>query len=137
MLTKFDYEQKNHVLLVDGAEYLIPQRTMKIEKQLKEHDARLDEMTEYEANMLTIEILFGKDGAASMFPEGEDGTDLDKLAKVVKYALALYMAEITAIKAENIREQLNELEPVLKPIRDISNVLTNAETKKFVTNNKK
>ena len=137
MITKFEYEQKTHILEVDGKEYKIPGRTAAIEKQLKEHDAKLSEMTEYEANMLTVEILFGKEGANAMFPEGEEGTNLDKLAKVVKYALALYMAEITAIKAENTKEQLKELEPIMKPIRDISNVLKNADTKKFVANNKK
>ena len=136
MITKFEYEQKNHILEVDGKEYKIPGRTAAIEKQLKEHDAKLSEMTEYEANMLTVEILFGKEGAVSMFPKGEE-TNLDKLAKVVKYALALYMAEITAIKAEKTKEQLKELEPIMKPIRDISNVLKNADTKKFVANNKK
>ena len=136
MLTKFEYTKKNHILEVDGKEYEIPGRTAAVEKKLKEHDSNLDKMTEYEANMLTVEIRFGKAGAEAMFPEGEDGTDLDKLAKVVKFAIALYSAEINAIKAESTKEQLKALEPVIKPIKDISNVLKNADTKNFVASKK-
>ena len=135
-VTKFEFEEKKHILQIDGVDYAIPQRTEKIEKKLREHDARLNSMSELEANFNTLEILFGNDAANKMFPKKET-TNLDKLAKCVKYALALYRAEQTAIRDEEIKEKINAVQPLLKSVGDISKLADKAEVKKFVANKKK
>lgn len=135
-VTKFEFEEKKHILQIDGVDYVIPQRTEKIECKLREHDKRLDNMSELEANFNTLEILFGNDAANKMFPE-KDAINLDKLAKCVKYALALYRAEQTAIREEEIKEKLDAVQPLLKSVGDISKLANKAEMKKFVSHKKK
>lgn len=135
-VTKVDFKEKKYFIELDGEQYEIPQRTKILEEKIKEHDEKLHEMTEYEANMLLIEIMFGKENAKKMFPDGEN-TNLDKLAKCVKYAIALYATEITEIKSEDTKKQIEELKPLLKPISDISNIMSNAKTKDFVGKKKK
>ena len=119
----FEYEEKHHFLTVDGVDYEIPQRTPALEEKIKEHDKKLTELTEYESNMSLLAILFGEENARQMFPD-EKNTNLDKLAKCVKFSIALFMAEINQIKAEKTAETLKELEPMLKTIEKIGNVKT-------------
>ena len=108
--TVLTFEEKHHILEVDEVEYEIPQRTAELEEKIREHDAKLPELTEYEGNMLLLEILFGKEKAQQMFPDGKN-TNLDKLAKVSKVAIALYMAEFQNIKNEKLKEQMKEIQP--------------------------
>ena len=49
-VSKFEFEEKHHFLEVDGTQYEIPQRTEKLQKKIREHDEKVQEMTEYEAN---------------------------------------------------------------------------------------
>lgn len=116
----FEYEEKHHILTVDGIDYEIPQRTPLLEEKIKEHDEKLSEMTEYEGNMLLLEILFGKENAKQMFPDANN-TNLDKLAKCVKFSISLFMSEINKIKSEKVTETLKEIEPMLKAVEKISN----------------
>ena len=99
------FEEKHHVLEVDEVQYEIPQRTAALEKLIRERDAKINEMTEYESNMRLLEILFGEDKAKQMFPDGEQ-TNLDKLEKCTKYAIALYMSSHIDMQAKNIRSEL-------------------------------
>lgn len=124
-----EYTQKHHTLEVDGVRYEIPQRTPELEEQIREHDLNIRSMTEYDANMQLLEILFGKKNAKKMFPDKKT-TNLDKLAKCTKYAVALFTAELNAIEAENIEEQLNELSPVLARLAEVNKTIR--ETKHIV-----
>lgn len=99
------FEEKHHVLEVDGVRYNIPQRTAALEKLIRERDAKINEMTEYESNMRLLEILFGEDKAKQMFPDGEQ-TNLDKLEKCTKSAIALYMKEHINLQTKNILSEL-------------------------------
>lgn len=125
---EFLYEEKHHVLTVDGKDYAVPQRTAEREKLLREHDEKLGELTEYESNMDLLTILFGAAAAHAMFPEG-DKTNLDKLAKCTKYALALYMSEYAKTQAENIAEKFSQVEPMIKQINDASKAVNNLHAK--------
>lgn len=125
--TKLEYVEKHHILEVDGIEYEIPQRTAKLEAKIREHDEKLGSMTEYEANMSLLEILFGKTNAKKMFPDKEN-TNLDKLARCVKLAIALYMAEYTAIKEEEMKSKLSAIEPVLDQLKGTTDLLQKAQS---------
>lgn len=126
-VSKFEFEEKHHFLEVDGTQYEIPQRTEKLQKKIREHDEKVQEMTEYEANYSALEILFGKVNAKKMFPDGQD-TNLDKLAKCAKYALALYMAEYNAIRDEDITNRMKRLEPFLQQLSNGGELLKQAQT---------
>ena len=136
---KFEYEEKHHILEVDGVEYEIPQRTTKIEAKIREHDEKLSGMSEYEANMSVLEILFGKANAKKMFPDKEK-TNLDKLAKCTKFAIALYMAEYNAIKDEEMKSKLSAIEPVLDQLKETTDLLqksqSNSELQKVIKKKK-
>ena len=112
-----DYREKHHFLSVDGVDYEIPQRTPKIEEQLKDHDAKLDDMTEYEANMSLLNIFFG-DKAAEMF-QADKEINLDKLNMCVQYAKALYFADYYAQKDEEHKEEFKRAEPYLSKANDL------------------
>ena len=122
----FEYTEKHHIIEVDGIEYEIPQRTAKLEKEMIEHDKNASEMTEYEANMSMLSILFGKDKAHQMFPDGEN-TNLDKLAKCTKFSVALYMAEYNAIRDEEAKTKMQLVKPLIEQMEETGKLLNKAQ----------
>ena len=126
--TVFEYEEKHHILEIDGVEYEIPQRTAELEKKIREHDEKLKDMTEYEGNMSMLEILFGKANAKKMFPDKEK-TNLDKLSKCTSIAIGLFMHEYNTARTEEMKSKLNEVQPFLTQIKSTTNALKNAQSK--------
>lgn len=111
----FEYTENRPVLEVDGVDYPLPRRTPIIENALLEHDEKLGTVSEYESNMDLLGILFGEDSAKEMFPDGIN-TDLDKLAKCAKYALAAYRATLTSIRDEipdDTKQKLSEAKEMI------------------------
>lgn len=100
-----EYIEKHHILEVDGIEYEIPQRTPELEEKIREHDANLPAMTEYEGNMSMLRILFGDENAERMFPDKEN-TNLDKLLKCTNLAIGLFMLEYKHIQGEKLAEDM-------------------------------
>lgn len=128
-----EYTEKHHTLEVDGTEYEIPQRTADLEEKIRKHDEKIRAMSEYEANMSLLEILFGKKNAEKMFPDKRK-TNLDKLAKCTKLAVALFMADFNAIQAEDLSKQMDELKPVLGKLDSIAKTIE--KTNNIVTQQK-
>lgn len=126
--TVFEYEEKHHILEIDGVEYEIPQRTAELEKKIREHDEKLGEMTEYEGNMSMLEILFGKTNAKKMFPD-KDKTNLDKLSKCTNIAIGLFMHEYNTAQAEKMKERLSEVQPFLTEIKNTTDLLNKRQSK--------
>ena len=122
----FEYTEKRHIIEVDGIEYEIPQRTARLEKEMIEHDKNVSEMTEYEVNMSMLSILFGKEKAHQMFPDGEN-TNLDKLAKCTKFSVALYMAEYHSIQEEEAKTKMQLVEPLIKQMEETGEILKKAQ----------
>lgn len=120
-----EYTEKHHVLELDGKEYEIPQRTVGIAKALAVHDEKISKMSEYESNMELLEILFGRESAKEMFPEGED-TNLDKLAKCCKIVLAAFYADLHEITEEEKDEQLKKLDPILNRLEKAGGIVDKA-----------
>ena len=104
-----EYTEKHHMLEVDGIEYEIPQRTAELEAKIKEHDEKVKEMSEYDGNMSLLEIFFGKKNSKKMFPD-KASTNLNKLAKCVRLATAMYLADYMLMKDASIKEQLDSME---------------------------
>lgn len=103
-----NYTEKHHVLVVDGVEYEIPQRTAELEERLKEHDEKVKDMTEYDGNMEMLGILFGEDNAKQMFPDKKT-TNLNKLAECTRMAVAFYLADSILIKDKSLKDKLIEM----------------------------
>ncbi len=136
---EFNFEEKHHILVVDGNDYEIPQRTEEISEKLKAHDEKLDSLTEYEANIELLEILFGKTKVKKMFPAGKK-TNLDKLSQCTAYAISLYMAEFNRVQTEKLSKKLEEVNPLINQISEVGKTVSDlsqkAEFKKFVSKKK-
>ena len=117
--TKFEFEEKHHIIEVDGVDYEIPQRTAGLEKKIKEHDDKVSSMTEYEGNMQMLEILFGKEAAKQMCPDGPN-TNLDMLARLVRVSLTLFMSEYDKMQNEDIEKKTAGLKPILEQVTDLT-----------------
>ena len=126
----FEFEQKQHILEVDGVGYEIPQRTAALEKELKEHDRNADSMSEYEGNMALLGILFGKANAKKMFPDGEN-TNLDKLSKCVKVAISLFMNEYKNIQQEEINKKMEQIAPFMNTLDTVGQLANKVPGKKM------
>ena len=125
----FEYEHSQHILEVDGIGYEIPSRTAALEKELKEHDAKVGAMSEYEGNMALLGILFGKANAKKMFPEGEK-TNLDKLARCVDVAISLFMMEYTSIQQESANKKMKQVAPYMNALSDIGELASELKKNK-------
>ena len=66
-----EFEEKHHILEVDGVEYMIPHRTAELEEKIAEHDANVGKFSEYENNMSMLAILFGEKAAKQNLPPPE------------------------------------------------------------------
>ena len=134
--TTFEYKEKHHILEVDGVEYEIPQRTAALEKKIREHDAVSGNMSEYEGNIKLLEILFGKEAAGNMFPDGDD-TNLDKLARCTELAVALFTADYAELQKSKAKEKLKDVQPYLSAVNDLTKAANTAQLKNFVNGKKK
>lgn len=138
-VTKVDFEEKHHAIEVDGVEYEIPQRTPVLEDKIRELDENIRNLSEYEGNYRRLEILFGVDKAKQMFPERET-TNLDKLAKVTKVSIALFMSEYQRLQStalNDVVKNLKELEPVLSTVDKAQKALSAKQTADFVAKKRK
>lgn len=115
MIYNADYEVKQHILEINEKEYIIPIRTGKIEKKIKEHDRKIGQVSEYESNKEIIEILIGKNAFKEIFPKGEDES-LDYIANVAYYAIEAFNADKNALEKEQLEKQIEPLQPVLDAI---------------------
>ena len=131
-----EYTEKHHILEVDGVEYEIPQRTAALSKKMEEHDANMKGRSEFENNFELLCILFGKTKAKKMFSEGEN-CNLDKLAKCVKLAMALYLADYTEMQQEDMKQTLEKINPLLGTVKDVEKAANLAQMKNFVAKKKK
>lgn len=131
-----EYTEKHHVLEVDGVEYEVPCRTAALNKKMEEHDEKMKDRSEFENNFDLLCILFGKTNAKKMFPEGEK-CNLDKLAKCVKLAMALYLAEFNEIQQEDMKQTLEKINPLLGTLKDVEKASNMAQMKNFVAKKKK
>lgn len=127
-ITKFEFEEKHYILEVDGIEYEIPQRTAALEQKIREHDENISNVSEYESNYSLLKILFGADNAKKMFPD-KNTTNLDKLAKVIRVSIALFMKEYNEMQLSALKDGIKEINPLLSAVDKVAN-LTGTKTHK-------
>ena len=127
-VTKIEFEEKHHIIEVDGVEYEIPQRTPVLEDKIREHDENISKQSEYKSNYSLLEILFGEKAAKQMFPD-RDNTNLDKLAKVTKISIALFMAEFNKMQSNALKDSIAEIKPLISAADKVTK-LTNTKLAK-------
>jgi len=117
-----NFEEKHHVLEVDGIEYEIPQRTKDIEDKLIEHDKKLGTVPEYESNIDLLEILFGAEAVKTMFPDIKTA-NLDKISLCARYAIALYRSEQEKQRTEKINEAFDTYKPIFDAVSNVDSIV--------------
>lgn len=128
-VTKIEFEEKHHIIEVDGIEYEIPQRTPVLEDKIREHDENISKQSEYKSNYSLLEILFGEKAAKQMFPD-RDNTNLDKLAKVTKISIALFMAEFNKMQSNALKDSIAEIKPLLSAADKVTKLTNTKQAKK-------
>ena len=128
-VTKIEFEEKHHIIEVDGIEYEIPQRTPVLEDKIREHDENISKQSEYKSNYSLLEILFGEKAAKQMFPD-RDNTNLDKLAKVTKISIALFMAEFNIMQSNALKDSIAEIKPLLSAADKVTKLSITKQAKK-------
>ena len=77
-MTDISYSAPAIKVQIDGVNYDVPERTERLERQLKQHDDRLKSVSQYRSDYDLVEIILGKDAAKQIFPKGEE-ENLDRL----------------------------------------------------------
>lgn len=100
-------ESAQRALEINNAVYPIATRTGELEKRLiDEHDSVRMELTEYERYKVLISLLLGEDAFTELFPSGE-AESLDKMAQVAYHAQKEFNADIEALEAQKIDDELS------------------------------
>jgi len=133
---RIEFEEKHHKIEVDGIEYEIPQRTPVLEDKIREHDEKIGKVSEYESNYSLLEILFGAEATKQMFPD-RDTTNLDKLAKVTRVSIALFMAEFNEMQSNALKDSLDGIKPLLSAADKVEKLTSTKQTKDFVAKKRK
>ena len=135
-VTKIEFEEKHHKIEVDGIEYEIPQRTPVIEDKIRKHDENIGKVSEYESNYSLLEILFGAESAKQMFPD-RNTTNLDKLAKVTRASISLFMAEFNKMQSNALKDSIDGIKPLLSAADKVEKLTSTKQTKEFVAKKRK
>ena len=135
-VTKIECEEKHHKIEVDGIEYEIPQRTPVIEDKIRKHDENIGKVSEYESNYSLLEILFGAESAKQMFPDRKT-TNLDKLAKVTRVSISLFMTEFNKLQSNALKDSIDEIKPLLSAADKVEKLTSTKQTKEFVAKKRK
>lgn len=114
-----EFEEKHHILEVDGIEYEIPQRTPEIEREIKRHDEDAINNDEYDNNIRMLEILFGSVAAHQMFPD-KDSTNLDKLSQCAMMAISAYYATLEDEAVRRRNEKLQNVSPIINDLEKVT-----------------
>ena len=121
-----EFENNDYILTIDGNDYAVAKRTGELETQLREHDKKLGDLSEYESNKELVELILGKKAFKEIFPKGEKES-LDKLAKVAYYCVKYFNADKEAIDKQRMEERAKDLNEIAKPLAEATKI---AETVK-------
>lgn len=105
------YEPKEVAVIIDGNEYLLPERTEKLEKQLKSHDSKIRSVSQYDSDYDLVKIMLGMEAVKKIFPKGED-ENLDRMHFITTKIVEAYYAEYRAIEEETYKETIEKLDEV-------------------------
>lgn len=104
---------------IDGQDYPVPQRTERLEQQLKAHDNRLKAVSQYQSDYDLVEIILGKEAAKQIFPKGED-ENLDRLHYIASRLMEVYYQEYRKMEEASYKESLDKLGEISDKVGNIA-----------------
>lgn len=118
-MTDISYHAPVIKVQIDGQDYEIPERTERLEKQLKAHDDRLKSVSQFRSDYDLVEILLGKESAKQIFPKGED-ENLDRLHYIAVKLMEIYYQAYKEIEDQTFEDSLNKLGRISDKVGNIA-----------------
>lgn len=118
-MTDISYHAPVIKVQIDGQDYEIPERTERLEKQLKAHDDRLKSVSQFRSDYDLVEILLGKESAKQIFPKGED-ENLDRLHYIAVKLMEIYYQAYKEIEDQTFEDSLNKLGQISDKVGNIA-----------------
>lgn len=104
---------------IDGQDYPVPERTERLEQQLKAHDARIKSVSQFQSDYDLVEIILGKEAAKAIFPKGED-ENLDRLHYIASKLMEVYYQAYRKMEDESYKESLSKLGEISDKVGNIA-----------------
>lgn len=130
------YDPKTINVIIDGKEYKVADRTDETNAELEAHDAKLESMSQYEANYSIVEILLGKDAAKKVFPGGKK-ENLTRMYVIAKRLLEAYQAEYEEIKEAEYEEAMSRMDKMAERSKPVIEIIDKANAQKKTGNIRK
>ena len=118
-MTDISYSAPAIKVQIDGVNYDVPERTERLERQLKQHDDRLKSVSQYRSDYDLVEIILGKDAAKQIFPKGED-ENLDRLHYIAVKLMEVYYRAYKEMEDESFEDSLNKLGKISDKVGNIA-----------------
>lgn len=106
-------------VIIDGNEYVIPERTEKIEQQLKKHDEKVKSVSQFNSDYELVEIILGKESAKKIFPKYEN-ENLDRLHYIAVKLTEVYYQAYRDIEEEKYKQNIGLLDDLSDKVESIS-----------------
>lgn len=120
-MTDISYSAPAIKVQIDGVNYDVPERTERLERQLKQHDDRLKSVSQYRSDYDLVEIILGKDAAKQIFPKGED-ENLDRLHYIAVKLMEVYYRAYKEMEDESFEDSLNKLGKISDKVGNIASL---------------
>ena len=120
-MADISYVQTTIKVIIDGEEYIVPERTERLEKQLKQHDERIKSVSQYQSDYDLVKIILGNDAVKKIFPKGED-ENLDRLHYIAVRLLEVYYQAYKQIENENFENDLNQIGRLDAKVGNLANL---------------
>lgn len=104
---------------IDGTAYTVPERTERLERQLKQHDERLKSVSQYQSDYDLVKIILGTDAAKQIFPKGED-ENLDRMHYIAVKLMEIYYKAYKEIEDQTFEESLDKLGKISDKVGNIA-----------------
>lgn len=104
---------------IDDREYIVPERTERIEKKLKQHDEKIKSVSQYKSDYELVEIILGDDAAKQIFPKGED-ENLDRMHFIALKLVEVYYKAYKEMEDESFDENLKKLGQISDKVGNIA-----------------
>lgn len=104
---------------IDDREYIVPERTERIEKKLKQHDEKIKSVSQYKSDYELVEIILGDDAAKQIFPKGED-ENLDRMHFIAMKLVEVYYKAYKEMEDESFDENLKKLGQISDKVGNIA-----------------
>lgn len=107
-MTDISYNAPTIKVSIDDVEYTVPERTERLEKQLKAHDEKIKSVSQYQSDYDLVKIILGNDAVKKIFPKGED-ENLDRMHFIATKLMEVYYQNYQQLEKQSYEEQLDQI----------------------------